>query len=96
MKSIYRPAATADIKRAYARYEKERKGLGEELLDEIRVTAQLVVARPEAYQVLHRQTRRALVHRFPYALFYRILDDMVVFVGCFHTSRDPALWKRRR
>ena len=95
MRYIYRPAAAADINRAYARYEKERKGLGEEFLAEVNATAKLVRERPEAYPVIVRQTRRALIHRFPYGLFYRILDDTIVFVACFHTSRNPALWKRR-
>lgn len=96
MKPIYRPAAAADIDRAYAWYQNERDGLGEEFLDQVRATARSVVAMPEAYPLIHRQTRRALVHRFPYALFYRIVDTSVVFVACFHTSRNPALWKRRR
>ncbi|HKH49189.1 MAG TPA: type II toxin-antitoxin system RelE/ParE family toxin [Thermoanaerobaculia bacterium] len=95
MNYAYRPAAAADIDRAYAWYEKERKELGEEFLAEVYATARLVLERPEAYPVVVRQTRRALVHRFPYGLFYRILGDTVVFVACFHTSRNPALWKRR-
>jgi plasmid stabilization system protein ParE len=96
VKHIYRPAAAADIDGAYARYERERRGLGEEFLTEVYATARSVLEMPEAYPVVVRQTRRALVHRFPYGLFYRILDGSIVFVACFHTSRNPALWKRRR
>jgi plasmid stabilization system protein ParE len=95
VKYIYRPAAAADIGRAYAWYENERKGLGEEFLTEVNATARLVLERPETYPVIVRQTRRALVHRFPYGLFYRVLGDTVVFVACFHTSQNPALWRRR-
>ena len=95
MRHIYRPAAAADIERAYARYEEERKGLGEEFLAEVDATVALVLERPAAYPVVVRQTRRALVHRFPYGLFYGILGDTIVFVACFHTSRNPALWRRR-
>jgi plasmid stabilization system protein ParE len=95
VKHIYRPAAADDIGRAYARYEEERRGLGEEFLAEVTATAKLVLERPVAYPVVVRQTRRALVHRFPYGLFYRVLGGTVVFVACFHTSRNPALWGRR-
>jgi plasmid stabilization system protein ParE len=95
VKYVYRPAAAADIDRAYARYERERKGLGEDFHAEVNATARLVLEMPEAYPVIVRQTRRALIHRFPYGLFYRILGDTVVFVACFHTSRNPALWRRR-
>ena len=96
MKHIYRRAAAADIEQAYVWYEQEQKGLGEEFLAEVNAAARLVLERPEAYPVVVRRTRRALVHRFPYGLFYRVLDDTVVFVACFHTSRNPALWARRR
>jgi plasmid stabilization system protein ParE len=89
---IYRPAAAADLTQAYAGYERERKGLGEEFLAEVRATVQSVLEMPRAYPVIRRDTRRALVHRFPYGLFYRVIDEMAVIVACFHTSRDPALW----
>jgi plasmid stabilization system protein ParE len=93
---VFRPKAAEDIAAARGWYEREREGLGDELLAEIRTTVQSVLAMPEAYPVILRQTRRALIHRFPYGLFYRIVDATVVFVACFHTSRNPALWKRRR
>jgi plasmid stabilization system protein ParE len=96
VKLIYRPAAAADLTREYARYERERKGLGDEFLKEVRVTVQSVLEIPRAYPVIRRETRRALVHRFPYGLFYRVIDETIVIVACFHTSRDPALWEQRR
>jgi plasmid stabilization system protein ParE len=93
---VVRPAAAEDIRRAYKWYERARKGLGEELLVEIRAAIDQVLRSPLAYPVLHRETRRVLVQRFPYGLFYRIVDDIVVFVACTHTRRDAKAWQRRR
>ncbi len=93
---IFRPAAADDIRRAYAWYGQAREGLGEEFLAEIHVAMQRVLSAPLTYPVLHRQTRRVLVRRFPYGLFFRLIDDTVVFVACFHLHRSPELWKRRR
>lgn len=93
---IFRPSAAADIERSYKWYEDERVGLGEEFLEEVSVTVDAVLAQPKAYPLLHRDTRRALVRRFPFGLFYRIDDDTVVFVACFHVRRSPSGWKRRR
>jgi plasmid stabilization system protein ParE len=92
---VFRPAAAADIERAYIWYERERAGLGEEFLAEVFTSVQAVADRPEAFPVLHRQTRRALVRRFPYALFFRVVDERIVFVACFHVRRNPRVWKRR-
>ncbi len=92
---LFRPAAAADIERAFAWYERERAGLGEEFLTEVLTSVHAVVDRPETFPVLHRQTRRALVRRFPYALFFRVVDERTVFVACFHVRRNPSVWKRR-
>lgn len=93
---IFRPTAAADIERSYRWYEDERVGLGDEFLEEVSVTVDAVLVRPRAYPALHRDTRRALVRRFPFALFYPIIDETVVVVACFHVRRMPSRWKRRR
>jgi toxin ParE1/3/4 len=93
---VFRQAAADDVRRAYIWYERRRTGLGEEFLEEVQAAMDAVLTAPEAYPVLHRQTRRSLVRRFPYGLFYRLLDGTVIFVACTHTHRDPETWKRRR
>jgi len=96
MKFVVRPAATADLRRAYLWYEAEREGLGEDLLREVRQTIDRVASTREAYAVISRDTRRCLVHRVPYGIFFRVVDEVVVIVACYHLSRRPASWKRRR
>jgi plasmid stabilization system protein ParE len=90
---IVRPAAAADIEDAYQWYEVQRPGLGEGALS---VTRNRVLEQPEAFPVLHRNTRRALIpQRFPYGLFYRVYGDTIVIVACLHAKRDPRRWQRR-
>jgi plasmid stabilization system protein ParE len=63
---VVRPAAAADIEDAYNWYESQRPGLGEEFLAALGSTRDRVLAHPEAFPVLHRATRRALIpQRFP-------------------------------
>lgn len=93
---VVRPAAAADIRRGYVWYERQREGLGEEFLAELRASTDAILSSPTAFPVVHRETRRALVRRFPYGLFFRAVGDVIVLVACFHTSRRPATWKRRR
>jgi len=93
---IVRPAAAADIERAYQWYEWQRRGLGEEFLAALRLTRDRVLEYPESFPVLHRDTRRALIpRRFPYGLFDRIYGDTVVVVACMHAKQDPQRWRRR-
>jgi plasmid stabilization system protein ParE len=54
-----------------------------------------MTANPELFPVVHRQTRRALLRRFPYGLYYRIVNDQIVVVACMHGRRDPRQWQSR-
>jgi toxin ParE1/3/4 len=44
---------------------------------------------------MHKEVRRVLMKRFPYALFYLIQEESIVVVACFHAKRDPIDWLRR-
>ena len=92
---LVRPAAAADIEEAYLWYEKQRTGLGDEFLDAVDSLLTKIVANPAAYPVIHREARRALLHRFPYAVFFRSYDETIVVIACMHGRRNPRRWKAR-
>jgi hypothetical protein len=74
------------------------KGLpgGIDFLDELAFVVAAIAENPDRFPVVHRDTRRALLHRCPYALFYRILPNKIMAVGCFHAARDPRHSRSRR
>ena len=86
---VFRPAAAADVQEAYRWYEIQRVGLGEEFLGAVTTAIQSVLANPQQFPVVHRQTRRVLLRRFPYGLYYRLVQEQVVVVACMHARRDP-------
>ena len=45
---------------------------------------------------VQRNTRRALLRRFPYGIYCRIYPDTIVIVACMHGRRDPKRWRARR
>jgi len=92
---IIRPAAAAEIDEAYLWYESQRTGLGEEFLAEVNGMLERIGEMPELYAVLRRDTRRAMLGRFPYSLLYRLVGDEVIVVACFHGKRDPRRWHDR-
>lgn len=42
--------------------------------------------------MVHRKTRRALTHRFPFGVYYLVEDGMLVVVAVMHGSRSPRQW----
>ncbi len=45
---------------------------------------------------VHGEVRRAMVPRFPYAVFYRIEPKQVLVLAVLDTARDPKLWPQPR
>ena len=91
----FRSEAAADILSAVDWYERQRTGLGSEFSQAfdgiIRVLGQL----PEAGPVVHRDLRRVLLRRFPYAVYYQLHADRLEIVACLHTHRNPRTWRQR-
>ena len=92
---IVRPAASADVEDGYRWYEAQQTGLGKEFLAAADTVMQSIVANPLQFPIIYRQTCRALFRRFPYGLFYRIVEDQIVVVACMHARRDPRRWQSR-
>jgi toxin ParE1/3/4 len=92
---ILAPEAEQDMAEAYAWYEKQRAGLGEEFMTCVDACIQGICRTPEMYGVIHENYRRGLVRRFPYAVFYEYVDKSITVYCVFHTSREPGKWRQR-
>ena len=93
---IAQPQADLDIEATYRWYESEHLGLGIEFLNELRSTYDRIIQGPLKYQELGSEIRRALIHRFPYAVYFAVEVQTVIVLAVLHASRDPAEWQRRR
>lgn len=90
-----RAEAEEDLEEAAVWYEQQRPGLGHEFLDEVLRTFSNISEQSGAYPLLHRDTRRALTHRFPFSVYYRLHGGDVVVIAVMHGSRSPRRWKQR-
>lgn len=68
-KVVIRPEAAREIQDAFDWYEERSEGLGPEFLRAADACLAGARRNPAAYRVVHRQVRRALLRKFPYALF---------------------------
>ncbi len=51
--------------------------------------------RPESYPAVEPTVRRALVRKFPFSVFYRVLPGWIEVIAVLHQSRNPGTWRRR-
>jgi toxin ParE1/3/4 len=50
---------------------------------------------PIRYPLAEHGTRRVLLQRFPYTLFYRVGDEETIIVAVAHQKRRPGYWSGR-
>lgn len=93
---VSEPSVDLDVEAAFDWYENERPGLGVEFLDELRAAYNRIADGPLKYQELRGGIRRALLRRFPCAVYFAVEAEFVVVVAVLHASRNPAEWQRRR
>jgi plasmid stabilization system protein ParE len=90
------PEARDDLAEAFTWYERQRPGLGSEFLAEVARVLEVIEHAPERYAIVRGRTRRVLVHRFPYAVFYILDPDLIAVSAVMHGHRDPRRWQTRR
>lgn len=89
----FRPEAEGDALETRDWYESRREGLGTEFRKELDTTIERIVANPHMYRPVHGETRRAVLDRFPYAVYFRVADEIVVLA--VHGRQHPKRWKSR-
>ena len=67
--------------------------LGARFLSAVAAKVEQVLAFPESAQVAYRAVRQAKVRGFPYSIFYKIHEELLVVVAVMHASRHPDAWK---
>ena len=78
---VVRSAAEADIAAAALWYEERATGLGTEFLRAVDVILAEIRRMPERFPVIHPQCRRALLRRFPYAVYFVPSADLISVVA---------------
>lgn len=92
---VFREEAAADLQEARDWYAERDEGLADDFLGEVERIVGLVAEGPHAFPLVHRTLRRALLHRFPYCVFFELREGSIEVVAVFHAHRDPRGWRSR-
>ena len=91
----FRSEAASDVALAKEWYDGQRPGLGDEFFEALERLMDLISDVPEAFPEIDVGLRRALLGRFPFAVYYRLDADLVDVIACLHTRRSPSRWRSR-
>jgi plasmid stabilization system protein ParE len=96
LRVVFRPQALEEIESSRDWYDRQQSGLGEAFLAAVEAAIDGIVEHPLIYQRVRGETRRAVLQRFPYGVFYRVLEDEIVVLGVVADRRHPRVWRSRR
>jgi plasmid stabilization system protein ParE len=91
----FTPDAGAELTEAREWYAYQHQDLDLEFMQCIDDALSLVVDNPHFFPIVYRNLRRAVVRRFPFAVFYEVTADEIQVIAVFHSRRDPEMWKSR-
>ena len=84
--------AVLDLREAMTFYERQKKNLGDYFVDSLIVDLESL----SFYAGIHSKKFgcfRMCAKRFPFAIYYDIVEDVVQVIGVLHMKRRPA-WNR--
>ena len=90
------PEAELDVDKTHLWYRRQASQLATDFLASVDTCLASIQRQPEAYALVDPTMRRALLRRFPYAVFYEVGSTEIVVYGVLHGARDPREWQRRR
>ena len=89
------PQSELDIQAAALWYEDQRSGLGGQFLDELALVFRRIENNPRQFPLIQGGVRRALLHQFPYGVYFLFEAETVAILAVLHSHRHPDVWKRR-
>lgn len=92
---IISPEAEKDIEAAFEWYNRQSSQLGSEFVREVDRSLSQIQQFPESNAIIYKNTRRKLLKRFPYGIFYVLESATIVTIACFHARQEPESWEQR-
>ena len=87
--------AESDIDQAAQWYEDQQPRLGVRFLDVLDQVMERTRTAPLQFPPVAANVRRALLHTFPYAVYFVVTDAAITVLAVLHLRRDPQTWRAR-
>lgn len=90
----FRPEAEAETLETRDWYEGRQPGLGAAFRTALDEVLDQVVENPLLFRRVRGETRRAILDRFPYAVYFRLVGDEVIVLAV-HGRQHERRWQSR-
>jgi len=95
MHVVFIEPASIELDDAIEYYNLQSPGLGRKFLDEVLETIELISRFPQLWAQNTKNTRKAVLRKFPFNLIYSKLEDKIYIIAVAHQNREPEYWIER-
>lgn len=90
---VVAPAAERDIAEAFAWYQERNALAANGFRAEVFEAIERIAAAPLGRPANDEGNRSRVVHRFPYTVWYEVVDQTVTVLAVAHHRRRPGYWR---
>ena len=87
--------AELDIVEAYGYYENCRVGIGMDFVLCVEEALERITRNPMHYEEVHKGVRRAITRRYPYGIFYVVVESNIMVIAVMNNARATSRWQGR-
>ena len=87
--------AEIDFEKSYGYYFEENPKVAEAFFRRINVSFKDITQNPFTFPVAYKNVRKCVVKKFPFVIYYQIVNSIIKVIAIFHTSRNPEKWNER-
>jgi hypothetical protein len=84
--------ASIELDDAIEYYNLQSTGLGEKFLVEVLETIELISDFPQLWSQNTKNTRKAVLRKYPFNLIYSLFEDKIYIIAVAHQNREPEYW----
>ena len=85
--------AFLEIEDAKEYYNLQKPTLGDTFKNDIKKSIEHIKEFPHLYPNITDNLKRCVLHRFPYSIFYSIIDNTILILSVAHQHRKPFYQK---
>lgn len=93
---LLEPEAEAEFLEAGRWYAERSPAIAAAFRATVQATLEAVEEAPHRFPIALQDIRKARVRRFPYVVYYVVLEDVISVIAIIHGRRDPHRWQARR
>lgn len=87
--------AEIDLDESYQCYSEKSLKVAYSFYKQINLSLNDIKQHPGFFPIVYKNVRKYIIKKFPFVIYYQLIDSVIRVIALFHTSRDPEIWNDR-